>query len=233
MSETRRRFYRVQPNFKHNPSDYAFLNEDEALIDGRRVGPRAYHFASHRHPIYYGNPEMRERPKLFIALKRKPIDIYGFSDNIFVSSQAKSVLTGIDPDALEYSECDTINSKGEPVAPYWMTAVIRYVEDFDRERSDFITVQEAFGPTDVDYGKAVREINDLYMKADFPNSYHAFCISHIGGLIFDEVMVATVIQNKLKGFKFEPLQEPTPHELKTRAHFDISQYWLAKVANTA
>jgi hypothetical protein len=233
MSETRRRFYRVQPNFKHNPSDYAFLNEDEALIDGRRVGPRAYHFASHRHPIYYGNPEMRERPKIKIARKNKPLDIYGFFPNLFISPHAKEVFAALDQDAFEYSECETINRKGEPVASYWMTAVIRYVEDFDRERSDFITVQEAFGPTDIDYGNAVREINDLYMKPDFPDDHHAFRLSHIGGLIFDEVMVAAVIQNKLKGFNFEPLQQPTPHELKTRAIFDIPQFWLAKVANTA
>lgn len=59
MSETRRRFYRVQPNFKHNPSDYAFLNEDDVLLDGCPVGLRAYRFASHRHPVCYGNLEIR------------------------------------------------------------------------------------------------------------------------------------------------------------------------------
>jgi hypothetical protein len=233
MSETRRRFYRVQPNFKHNPSDYAFLNEDEALVDGRRVGPHAYHFSSHRHPIYYGNPEMRVKPRIIIARKNKPLDLYGFLPALFISSQAKDLLTALDPDAFEYNECETINRKGEQVTPYWMTAIVRYVEDFDRERSDFITVQEVSEPTDIDYGMAVWQINDLYMKPDLPDDHHAFRISHIGGLIVDQVMVAAVIQNKLKGFKFEPLQEPTPHELKTRAHFDIPQFWLAKVANHA
>jgi hypothetical protein len=233
MSETRRRFYCVHPNFKHNPSDYAFLNEDEAFIDGRQVGPRAYHFASHRNPIYYGNPEMRVKPKIKIARKNKPLDIYGFFPDIFISSQAKDVFTALDPEAFEYSECETINNKGEPVASYWMTAMVRYVEDFDRERSDFTTVQEVSEPTEIDYGSAVWQINDLYMKPDLPDDHHAFRVSHIGELIFDEVMVAEFLQNKLKGFVFSPLQPPTPHELKTRAHFDISQYWLAKVANTA
>ena len=233
MSETRRRFYRVQPDLRYNPSDFEFLNKDEALIDGRQVGPRAYHFASHRHPVYFGNPEMREKPRIKIARKNKPLDIYGFFPRLFISSQVKDLLTALDPDAFEYCECETINRKGEPVISYWMTAIIRYVEDFDRERSDFITMQEISEPKDIDYGMAVWRVNDLYMKPDFPNNHHAFRLSHIGGLIFDEVMVAAVIQNKLKGFNFEPLQEPTPHELKKPAIFDISQYWLAKVANYA
>jgi hypothetical protein len=231
MSETRRRFYRVQPDFRYNPSDMEFLNEDEALIDGRRIGPRAYEFSSHRDPVYYGNPDMRVKPKIRIARKNKPIDIYGFFPELFISSQVKDLLTALDSDAFEYSECETINRKGEPVAPYWMTAIVRIVEDFDRERSDFTTVQEVSEPTDIDYGNAVWELYDLYMKPDFPANHHAFRLSHFGRLIFDEVMVAVFMQNKLRGFVFSPLQAPTPHELKTPAHFRISQYWLAKVVN--
>ena len=226
----RRRFYIVNPDMRHNPSDYAFVNQDEALINGKWRGRHPHPAPGYRLPFYVGVPEFRAKPKLVVGADRDELlDIYGF-DRKYISSRAKAVLNEIDPEAFEFVECDTVDGNGRLIDPYWMFAVIRVAPHFDEARSSFITFKER-NPDDpeADTNPAISVLNDIRMPEDFPAEAHAFRFTrHRVHMIADGAIVDAWRAAGLIGAVFTPLQPPTEVDMADHLSFANYPYWTQK-----
>ncbi len=174
----------------------------------------------------------REVPKIKVALKKKPIDVYGSNtgcEPIFVSSRAKALFELIDPDAFAFLPCETSTRRTIEIEPYWVCNVKRLVSEFDEEKSIFIND----GPDDrkLSTGKFTTlssdKAFDIHMKAEMPNTYQAFLLMQFGSYpIFSEAIVDAWRAAKMTGLKFTPLQTPTKKEERSAASFLTWMYYF-------
>lgn len=235
-SSTRKRYYLVSEDLRRNPSDYEILNEaeiypcSEADAEGKRhsirQGARSYAL----HPMgstSYGLPQLRAKPRVFIALKNKPLDIYGFHTRRVVSDRAKQLLDEIDPTAFDFAECETITHKGLQIAPYWLMDIARAVDGFDEVHSVFETAKGVDGLTGEPYlGPHFSALHDIQMSPDIPVSHHAFLLQKFRlRMVFDEVIVDAWRASRFSGACFNPLQPPTASELESA---DLPAYWRSR-----
>ena len=214
MEETRKRYYTVSQDFRWDPSDYEFMNEADVLVHtmfpGAYItqGTHEHMFPGNIYPMCVGLPILREQPVIKVGVTKKPVDAYGLSRQFFVSTRAKLLLESIDPDGFEFVECRTIDRRGKPFEPYWMIAVDRAVEDFDRARSNFVTYaqrQQEIANSD-DGERRVVQLNDIYMPKGFNDSWHVFSINNVSPyIIFDEAIVDAWRLYKLDSWFFTPL----------------------------
>jgi hypothetical protein len=230
----RRRFYKVGTDPMRNPSDYEVTNLEE-LFPGRSDGVawytggvRRYRLAGRDHESMYGLPDYKAKPKVFVAVKNKPLDVYGFLRRRVISSRAKRLLCDIDATAFDFVECETITRKSLSVEPYWVIDSARVVHDFDEERSVFELAKGEDGMTGEPYeGPHIANLHDLHMLPDFPADHHSFFLSrHPSFFIFGEAIVDAWCARKFSGADFEPLQHPTPAECKARPRG--GRYWWGK-----
>jgi hypothetical protein len=230
----RRRWYLVNPDSLRNPSDYEVLNLED-LFPGRSDGAawytggaRRYKLAERDHESMYGLPDYKAKPKVFVALKNQPLDIYGFLWRRVISSRAKRLLCDIDPAAFDFVECETITRKNLSVESYWVMASARVVHDFDEKRSVFELAKGEDGMTGEPYeGPHFANVHDLHMLPDFPADHHSFFLSRYAGhFIFSEAIADAWREHKFTGAEFIPLQHPTPAEAKVRPPH--VPYWWSK-----
>jgi len=227
----RKGYYQVSADMNRNPSDFRFTNEDDVFINGRRSGTHEHWIEGYPMPLSFGIPPMREKPKLVVGRKNKLLDAYGLWD-VYISRRAKELLCTIDPDAFEFAECDTVDRRGHRIDSYWMMRIIRVVERFDEEKSDFIThVQQNPEAQDRDTNFNISALNDIYMLPDLSENYHAFYfLKYQINFIFDDILVKAWKELRLSGWTFTPLQQPTKKEMKQRGSFYNSPYWLDRGA---
>jgi hypothetical protein len=226
----RRRFYIVDSDLRHNPSDCVFVNQDEALINARWQGRHAHPAPGYRLPYYVGVPELREKPKLVVGADRDELlDFYGFDRN-FISSRAKILLGEIDPDGFEFVECDTVDGNGRAIDPYWIMAVIRVAPGFDEARSSFITYKERNpGDPEADANPTIEQLNDIHMPEDFPAEAHAFRFARYRtSIIADGAIVDAWRAAGLIGAVFTPLQPPMEVDMADHLSFANYPYWTQK-----
>ncbi len=237
MEKERKRYYTVSQNFRWDPSDFKFVNEGDALVPSvvpdayETAGTHEFMFPGRSYPLCLGLPCLREQPILKVGVKRKPIDVYGFGKTFYIATRVKLLLENIDPDGFEFLECKTIDRRGQPFESYWMLAGIRAVEDFDRERSSFITLRELNPDTHPDDYKTVSQLNELYMPKEFNTSWHAFYINNVSvDFILDETIVDAWRGNKFNSWFFTPLQPPSKGEYKRDEYwyFNNRPYWAEK-----
>jgi hypothetical protein len=178
---------------------------------------------------WYGIPEsLPAKPKLMIYKQRdgQPLDVYHNMQNPFVSDRAKKLLESIDPEAFQFLECDAVDGRGKPLPPFWMMAVIRVVQDFDKENSVFRDVGITT-PIDHNYSITFTGMDDIRMLPDMPDRYQAFYLIYEKlYFIFSEAIVDRWREQKFKGLFFHPLQPPTPDELKHAVHFMNHEYYF-------
>ncbi|HEX6746156.1 MAG TPA: DUF1629 domain-containing protein [Longimicrobium sp.] len=227
----RKRYYLVSLDVASNSgTGVFFVNEEEALVNGRRVGYHERRVPGHPHPVFVGVPPLREKPKVVIpGTGAKAVDYDGMIP-VFISSRAKRLLEGIDPGAFEFAECETATRRGNPIEPYWWMDVIRWVEKFDEARSDFEWYRDRFptAPNAQDNPSMFR-LYDIHMPAGFPDEYHAFRFAHFNGkAVFDEVIVDAWRAARLTGAMFTPLQPPTKADLKRHLSFINYPYWTER-----
>jgi uncharacterized protein DUF1629 len=219
--QARKRYYLVSLDMTRNSGDnLSFANREEALVNGRLAGTHEREVPGVSHPLLVGIPPLRKKPELVVGGSgRRALDYYGPSP-IFVSNRAKELLEGIDPQAFEFAECETVTRRGDPIEPYWWMAVIRLVQ-FDEERSDFQWYRDAF-PTapDAQRNPTMVALNDIHMPKGFPDEYHAFWIGNYRRqFVFDEVLADPWRGAGLLGAQFTPLQPPTKAEFKHHNSF--------------
>jgi hypothetical protein len=223
----RKRYYLVSLDVGNSGSGPFFVNEDEALVNRRRIGFHERHVPGRTHPVFAGVPPLRARPKVLIpGTGARAVDYDGMSP-VFLSGRAKRLLESIDPEAFEFAECETATRRGNPIEPYWWLAVVRRVEKFDEARSDFEWYHDRFptAPGARDNPRMLR-LNDIHMPADFPDEYHAFWLAHFNSYaVFDEVIVDAWREAKMTGAKFTPLQPPTKTDFKRHLSFVNYPYW--------
>ena len=221
-----RRFYL----FKHgagDPSDFEFVNESEALVDGwRDVGLCEVSVPSLPRPMRVGLPELLATPRLVLGSKREELlDIYGFSAQ-FVSNRAKNVLEAIDPEAFQFARCEAADWRGRPLEPYWFCRVIRVIDKFDEKRSKFITYRER-NPEDPerDSNPSIVEVNSLTMLDEPLDSEHIFYLARYQrAFIVDDIFVRNWINGNFSGAKFVPLQYLTHEEASNPSLFERNSY---------
>ncbi|RYG36040.1 MAG: DUF1629 domain-containing protein [Burkholderiales bacterium] len=229
----RKRHYLVSQDFNRNPSDYEILNDADIYpanvhhADGTRhpvtAGARSFSLQG-MVPTSYGLPKLRAKPKVFVALRNKPLDIYGFGTRRVVSDRAKSLLVEIDPTAFDFVKCDTITRKDFVVAPYWMVDIARAVDGIDEERSVFELAEGVDGITGQPYyGPHFHQLHDLHLSSDTPPEFHAMLLKQFRShMIFDEVIVDAWRALRFSGAAFLPLQPPTQSEI---TRLPVRSYW--------
>jgi Protein of unknown function (DUF1629) len=224
----RKRYYLVSLDVASNSgAGVFFVNQEEALVNGRRVGYHERRIPGREHPVFVGVPPLRAKPKVVIpGTGARAVDYDGMMP-VFISSRAKKLLEAIDPEAFELAECETATRRGNPIEPYWWMEVVRWVEKFDEERSVFEWYRDVF-PTapDARDNPMMSRLYDIHMPAGFPGEYHAFRFAHHNGYaVFDEVIVDAWREAGMTGAQFTPLQPPTEADFKTHLSFRNYPYW--------
>lgn len=217
--EPRKRYYIFSPDLTSS-GGYEFLNQDEALIDGRTAGRHEHSVPGSNAPFCTGAPPLREKPKLMLdADGASLLDLYGQSPR-FLSSRAKALLADIDPEGFEFVECETVDRKGIPLEPYWLTDAIRIVNEFDEERSSFVRYVDKF-PERADHSNnLIVALNDIYMSPNLSDSYHAFYFPRYATyFIVDDVLADAWRRMELTGVRFTPLQLPTEEEFGSHKEY--------------
>ena len=242
MEEIRKRYYTVSQNFRWKTSDYEFVNRGDVLVHtmfpGAYItqGAHEHMFPGNNNPMCVGLPILRGQPIIKVGITRQPIDAYEFGSHFFVSTRAKLLLESIDPDGFEFVECRTMDRKGKPFEPYWMMAVDRAIEDFDRARSNFVTYAQRHQETpDSDFGdRHVVQLNDIYMPKGFNGSWHVFSINNVSpDIVFDQAIVDAWRLNKFNSWFFTPLQQPIKGEYKPNdyGYFYNNPYWSERLGS--
>lgn len=237
-AEPRPRYYIFSPDLRTNPSDFHFANKDEVLIDGRTAGRHERPVPDDSFPFTTGVPPLRGKPRLVVALEEEPLDLYGFGP-YYVSSRARALLAGIDSDGFDFVECDTADRNGAPVPPYWMTNAVRVVDEFDEERSDFVTYAEANPQAPDRSNHSILVLNDIYMSPGLPASHHAFYLARYAtAFLVDALLGDSWREAGLTGAILTPLQPPTEADLGAGKDypdyllFNNSPYWFRKGSKT-
>ncbi len=225
-SNDRRGFYLVGPDMDYNPSDFAFVNEAEALVNGRMSGTHEFFLEGREVPISIGLPPLCKTPALIAgADEDQLLDMYGLRKR-YVSTRAKTLLSSIDPDAFEFAECVTTDGEGIPIEPYWMMDVIRMVDRFDEEHSSVVHFSDRF--PDAPGNPYFLMLNDMHFP-DVSAETHAFyLLRYTTRFIFDEVLAAAWRDAGLLGARFSPLQPPTEAEFEQHSSFDNYPYWTER-----
>lgn len=221
-----RRLYAVSPDPSCNPSDITILNEQQALEDGKWLRRRVK-VTEDSQPFFIGNPEFKEKLQLKVGvIARRHLDIYGF-DRFFISNRVKYFLEDIDRAAFEFTECAAFDKSGRAIEPYWLMSIIRIVNKFDEEKSNFITYAER-NPEDPEASSnpAISVLNDIYLDENFPKNYHAFYFNRYRNeFIFDETIVDAWRRQKFSGAFFTPLQRPVKEDKKRMFYFSNWSFW--------
>ena len=230
----RRRYYLFNEDHHRNPSDYKPLNLAEMIPDfpGDNIemawfsgGSRTFRVPGNHYDSHYGLPSFAARPKVYVALKNNPLDVYGFGERRLISSRAKKLMVDADPEAFDCVECETLTRKGLEVEPYWLIDVGRIVSTFDEENSVF---ERAKGedcrtgePNDAPHFSG---IYDIRMSPDMPK-HLAFAFDRYSSrIVLDQTIVDAWRTEKLTGAEFVPLQPPTPKEAKSKSP-PWAPYW--------
>jgi hypothetical protein len=235
LDPDRWRYYIVERDILRATGDYALLNKDELVKNGRWLGhldirvdagtyPNGY-------PAYYGGwfglPDLCVKPQIKVGIRAKLLDVYGQGHNLwYVSTRTKFLLESIDAEAFEFFECETTSRRGAVVEPYWMMAVKRVVMEFDEDRSDIV---ERGGRSPLPEGMSIgiSNINDFYPAADMSKDWHAFYLLKYDDLfIFDQAIVDCWRAEKFTGWMFSPLQPPTKKEARKSLLFKNPSYYF-------
>ena len=214
---------------------YDILNEPDiyprtaAMADGQpvltRAGARHFTLPDSPHKKPFGLPKLLAKPRVFVARKNKPLDIYGFHKRRIVSTRAKQLLCEIDPTAFDFAECETVTRKGIEVEPYWMLDIARVVFEFDEARSVFETAKGVDGVTGEPYdGPHIASLHDIHMSPNLRSDFHAFSLARYSlHMVFDQTLADAWRAGRLSGAEFLPLQPPTPKERRGRGY--SLRYW--------
>ncbi len=233
--QARKRYYLVRADRTLDTGGLLFANREEALVDGRLAGTHERREPGYPHPLFLGVPPLRAKPKLVIGGGGSTALDYHGDRPVFISTRAKKLIEAIDPEGLEFAQCETVTPDGEPTEPYWWMAVIRWVEEFDERRSDFEWYRDS-NPTapDAQTNPSISALYDIHMPEGFPDNHHAFWFAHYRLYpVFDQVLADAWRSEGLTGLQFTPLQRPTEAEFERRARFVNHPYWAEKAASHA
>src|SRR5690348_15632851 len=114
--DSQRRFYGVEKALSINATKYDWTNKTETLL-GSSGGRHLHRIEGSTFTLRTGLPDLRSVPRLQIK-SRKMVDFYGYGP-FFISSAAKRLLCDIDADAIEVTECETVDGQGHAVERYW------------------------------------------------------------------------------------------------------------------
>jgi hypothetical protein len=120
-----------------------------------------------------------------------------------ISDRLKKLLEQLDPDAFTFQKVDVDWSAfPEPSPDFWFVYIVRTLDCVDEEHS-VINYQD-----DIPGIKNYLALIDVKMRPELVGSAHAFRLKHATNtLIVDDVIVATLKAQKIRGFKFEPIQK--------------------------
>lgn len=212
-------------------ASFEFMNEGEALIDGRSSGshevrPRGLNFVTH-----VGVPLVRETPRLKVGSRKRgkaPLDVYG---NVFFSDRCKQLLCKFLPDdSVETIECDAHDLKGKDVGPYWWIDFIRVLDAVDEERSVFTRqIDNPFSSGEEADQLLYLDLQDIWFRPEIVGDAHIFRLSLATQFIIVDGHVADGIRSLGQtNIVLTPLQPPTPGERAEHWRFKNYPYWTNK-----
>ena len=129
-------------------------------------------------------------------------DTSGLSATWLVSDRLKGLLEQIDPEAFVFQRAEVdYGDFSEPGPGYWFCYFMRELDCVDEEHSVIRYFDHVPGI------KAYDALLDIKMRPEAVGSAHAFRLKHDHSRsIVDDVIVAAVKVEKIRGFEFKPIQ---------------------------
>ncbi len=130
-------------------------------------------------------------------------DTSGLSATWLVSDRLKGLLKRIDPEAFVFQRAEVDYSNfPKPGTGYWFCYFMRELDCVDEEHSVIRYFDNAPGI------KAYDALLDVKMRPDVVGSAHAFRLKYDNSRsIVDDVIVAAIKAEKIRGFEFKPIQK--------------------------
>jgi hypothetical protein len=129
-------------------------------------------------------------------------DTSGLSATWLVSDRLKGLLEQIDPEAFVFQRAEVDYRNFSETGPgYWFCYFMRELDCVDEEHSVIRYFDHVPGI------KAYDALLDIKMRPEVVGSAHAFRLKHDHSRsIVDDVIVAAVKVEKIRGFEFKPIQ---------------------------
>lgn len=118
-----------------------------------------------------------------------------------VSDRVRVVFEKLDPEAFVFQKVEIdCGESSWPGPDFWLVDILRTLDCIDEERS-VIRYQDTPGI------KAYAALIDVRMRPEVVGTAHAFRLAYATTkLIVDDVIVAALKAEKIRGFEFEPIQ---------------------------
>ena len=119
-----------------------------------------------------------------------------------ISDRLKKLLDRLDPNAFVFQQVEVDYSEFPTAGPdFWFVYVMRTLDCVDEERS-IIRYQDT---PDI---KAYAALIDVRMRPETVGTAHAFRLTYARSkLIVDDVIVAALKADNIRGFRFEPIKK--------------------------
>lgn len=232
-SSDRPRFYELDLEPRVSPI-YEFVNEDRAFIHRNRSGSHRVELPGTNFGYTVGVPTFAERASFILGSRTKtgePLDFYGMAGFSLISSRFKALIDAIDPGAIEAAQCDTRNTKDEPLPPYWWIDVVRVLDGVvDEERSMLKYRTESAFASGTETDKLLyMTLQDVVFRPEVVDAAQLFRILRyrarpvVGQQLADAIRAAG-----LTGVFLTPLQPPLPDETRDHLAFGNYPYWTNK-----
>ena len=113
------------------------------------------------------------------------------------------LLQRLDPEAFVFQKVEVDYGNFPQGGPdFWFFEIVRVLDCVDEEHSQIVYQDNLPGI------KNYRALIDVRMRSEIVGSAHAFRLKYaIGKLIVDDVIVAALNAEKIRGFEFEPVQK--------------------------
>jgi len=198
QAQEQRKYYSLEIDFSvaNKAPAHEWLNQEEQMRDFYPYPDRPFRGITFSEP-----PRIQfERKRGRVALRDAGPITLGIW---LISDRLKQLLEHLDPDAFAFQKVDVDYSNfSEPGPDFWFVYIVRSLDCVDEEHS-VINYQD-----DIPGIKNYLALIDVRMRPELVGSAHAFRLKHATStLIVDDVIVAALKAQKIRGFKFEPIQK--------------------------
>jgi hypothetical protein len=187
------KFFFLSPALQGKPHCLELQDKADFLLPGRvLLGPEEFG--------RYGLPKLPRAPQLRPEQGQDcapPKDFEWYDQCFLVSQRMKDALQNVDPDAVEFAECDVYYKSGKPIeVKHYLCDIVREIDALDERRSD-VRIRRIDGRKFYDVLGSKRIIFD----ENIVGNSHIFRQKHLPGIVCDakirDACIAAGIRNPL------------------------------------
>ncbi|CCE11611.1 conserved hypothetical protein [Bradyrhizobium sp. STM 3843] len=191
-----RNYYTLKPDFNVKAPGHQWLNRAEQMAGWYPYPDQPFRGIRFSKPPQIRFDRKRGRTTLRDAA---PFTLSSW----LVTDRLKVLFERLDPEAFVFQKVDVDYSNfPEPGPDYWLVYFMRMLDCVDEEHS-IIAYQD-----DLPGIKNYLGLIDVRMRSDIVGAAHAFRLIYADStLIVDDIIVAALRAEQIRGFEFEPIQK--------------------------